>query len=127
MTNDMETVRFCKLTNYIPQPGQIVFSVGFPLFKQFACDEKYSPTVYRGRVTKYSEGLLTTDCPVQAGQSGGPVFDTNGDLVALMVSNFKTQIDDRIYPYQNMCIPICDIYDIIEKYTRTNGTFCYMN
>ncbi|XP_055627563.1 peroxisomal leader peptide-processing protease [Toxorhynchites rutilus septentrionalis] len=111
---------FCQLAKYIPKIGQRVLSVGFPLFKGFGLKDNFAPSVYRGRIISYSEGVLITDCPVQAGQSGGPIFDTQGNLIAVMVSNFKSTLPERIYPYYNMCIPICDIYHILESYTKTN-------
>ncbi|KXJ71850.1 hypothetical protein RP20_CCG019576 [Aedes albopictus] len=109
-----------KLANYIPAVGQTVYSVGFPVFKHFGMDGKFTPSIYRGRVTKYTKGVINTDCPVQAGQSGGPIFDGDGNLLAVMVSNFKNEIDGKIYPFHNMCIPICDIYDILFRYSKTN-------
>lgn len=110
-----------KLANYTPKVGQTVYSVGFPIFKEFGLNGKFVPSIYKGRVTKYSKGILNTDCPVQAGQSGGPIFDGDGSLLAVMVSNFKNDMDGIIYPNHNMCIPICDIYDILLRYSETNG------
>ncbi|XP_062550609.1 peroxisomal leader peptide-processing protease [Armigeres subalbatus] len=109
-----------RLSNNIPKVGQIVYSVGFPIFKGFGMNGIFSPSIYRGKVTKYSKGVLITDCPVQAGQSGGPIFEQNGSLLAVMVSNFKNELDGKIYPHHNMCIPICDIYDILLRYSTTN-------
>lgn len=109
-----------KLANYTPKVGQTVYSVGFPIFKEFGLNGKFVPSIYKGRVTKYSKGILNTDCPVQAGQSGGPIFDGDGSLLAVMVSNFKNDMDGIIYPNHNMCIPICDIYDILLRYSETN-------
>ncbi|XP_038119264.1 peroxisomal leader peptide-processing protease [Culex quinquefasciatus] len=111
---------FCQLANYQPKIGQPVYSVGFPLFKSFGWSDNFRPTIYRGRVTKHSVGILFTDCPVQAGQSGGPLFDDRGDLLAVMVSNFKSALDDRIYPWHNMCVPVWDLHRVLEEYCETN-------
>lgn len=112
---------FSQLANYQPKIGQPVYSVGFPLFKSFGWSDNFKPTIYRGRVTKHSEGILFTDCPVQAGQSGGPLFDDRGDLLAVMVSNFKSALDDRIYPSHNMCVPVWDLHRVLEEYCETDG------
>ncbi|XP_058464490.1 peroxisomal leader peptide-processing protease [Malaya genurostris] len=109
-----------KLAHYTPSVGQIVYSVGFPLFKVFGSINTFKPSIYKGRITKHSKGVIVTDCPVQAGQSGGPIFDFQGNLLALMVSNFKSTYDCKVYPHYNMCIPICDIYEILKEYSESN-------
>ncbi|XP_058831910.1 uncharacterized protein LOC131690278 [Topomyia yanbarensis] len=110
----------CQLADYIPIIGQQVYSVGFPLFKTFGLRETFKPTIFKGRVAKYLKGLVVTDCPVQVGQSGGPIFDLHDNLLAVMVSNFKSCYDGKVYPHHNMCIPMCDIYDIVKEYCETN-------
>uniref|UniRef100_A0AAG5DBB3 Peroxisomal leader peptide-processing protease n=1 Tax=Anopheles atroparvus TaxID=41427 RepID=A0AAG5DBB3_ANOAO len=111
---------FCRLANYIPSVGQRLYAVGFPVFKSLAMGSNFKPSIMPGRVTKYSEGILFTDCSVQYGQSGGPVFDEDGHLIAIAVSNFKSSLDDRIYPFHNMCVPVKDIYSTLVQYSQTN-------
>uniref|UniRef100_A0A182YSL4 Peroxisomal leader peptide-processing protease n=1 Tax=Anopheles stephensi TaxID=30069 RepID=A0A182YSL4_ANOST len=110
---------FCQLANYIPRIGQRLYAVGFPVFKSFASESNFKPSIIPGRATKYSEGILFTDCSIQCGQSGGPIFDENGLLVAIAVSNFKSSVDNLIYNCHNMCVPVKDIYSILEHYSKT--------
>ncbi|XP_035784328.1 uncharacterized protein LOC118462605 isoform X1 [Anopheles albimanus] len=110
---------FCRLANYIPAVGQRIYSVGFPVFKSLASKLTFKPSIVPGRVTKYTEGILFTDCSIQYGQSGGPIFDEKGLLVAIAVSNFKSSLDNRIYPFHNMCIPVQGIYATLAQYADT--------
>ncbi|XP_052859803.1 peroxisomal leader peptide-processing protease [Anopheles cruzii] len=110
---------FCRLANYIPRVGQRLYAVGFPVLKSLAMKPTFRPSIVPGRVTKYTDGILFTDCSIQNGQSGGPVFDENGLLIAIVVSNFKSSLDNRMYPFHNMCVPICAIYPALEQYTET--------
>ncbi|XP_040157606.1 uncharacterized protein LOC120897061 [Anopheles arabiensis] len=110
---------FCQLANYIPRIGQRLYAVGFPVLKSLARGINFKPSIIPGRVTKYSEGLLFTDCSIQCGQSGGPIFDENGLLVAIAVSNFKSSVDNLIYNCHNMCVPVKDIYSTLERYSIT--------
>ncbi|XP_058121749.1 uncharacterized protein LOC131294916 [Anopheles ziemanni] len=111
---------FCRLANYIPSVGQRLYAVGFPVFKSLAMGSNFKPSIIPGRATKYSKGILFTDCSVQYGQSGGPIFDENGCLIAIAVSNFKSSLDNRIYPFHNMCVPVKDIYNILMQFSQTN-------
>ncbi|XP_050091682.1 uncharacterized protein LOC126575165 [Anopheles aquasalis] len=110
---------FCQLANYIPAVGQRIYSVGFPVFKSLASKLTLKPSIVPGRVTKYTEGILFTDCSIQYGQSGGPIFDEKGLLVAIAVSNFKSSLDNRIYPFHNMCIPVQAIYATLAQFADT--------
>uniref|UniRef100_A0A182NZQ9 Peroxisomal leader peptide-processing protease n=1 Tax=Anopheles epiroticus TaxID=199890 RepID=A0A182NZQ9_9DIPT len=110
---------FCQLANYIPHIGQRLYAVGFPVLKSLARGINFKPSVIPGRATKYSEGILFTDCSIQCGQSGGPIFDENGLLVAIAVSNFRSSVDNLIYNCHNMCVPVADIYGTLERYSMT--------
>ncbi|XP_055532101.1 peroxisomal leader peptide-processing protease [Wyeomyia smithii] len=118
--SNSQKIKLCHLATYVPKVGQRVYAIGFPLFKIFGLNENFKPSIFCGRVTMYTKGVLITDCPVQAGQSGGPIFDSTGNLIAVMVSNFKSSFDDKIYPHHNMCVPICDINTTLQKYIETN-------
>ena len=59
---------FCQLANYIPRIGQRLYAVGFPVLKSLARGINFKPSIIPGRVTKYSEGLLFTDCSIQCGK-----------------------------------------------------------
>lgn len=46
--------------------GDIVYSVGFPYFSTLSTKID-SPSIYEGRITKLSKGMILTDVNVQAG------------------------------------------------------------
>lgn len=57
------------------------------------------------------------------GQSGGPILTETGTLLGICVCNAKD--GQNIYPMINMCIPIYDIYHILENFSRSNGKLPY--
>lgn len=111
--------KYCALlAKYCPAIGSKVFCVGFPLFSSLANKNNFSPSIFNGFVTKYSTGILWTDAQVQAGQSGGPIFDAVGHLVGICVSNTRDEITQKLFPNVNMAVPVCDIFRTIEKYFK---------
>ena len=64
--------------------------------------------------------VRTSLLTLQAGQSGGPMFDEVGSVLGICVSNLK--LDNTIYPNLNTSVPICDIKDILEQFAKSNGT-----
>lgn len=74
------------------QPGQWVVGLGYPLsFKRGA-----SAPARVGRILKRSGDRLVTDCLIMGGDSGGPVFDLNGDLLAIS-SRIKKGIHENYH------------------------------
>jgi S1-C subfamily serine protease len=67
-----------------PRPGDTLFVIGTPL------DISLSHTVTQGILSAVRDvdgrKLYQTDAAINRGNSGGPVFDASGDLVALSVS-----------------------------------------
>lgn len=49
-----------------PKVGDIVYSVGFPYFSTLSTKID-SPSIYDGRITKLSKGMILSDVNVQAG------------------------------------------------------------
>lgn len=103
-----------------PYTGQIVYSMGFPHFTSLAT-QSFTPSIFEGRITKIVHGLFFTDASVQAGQSGGPIFCENHQLMGVCVSNSKDDANNSIYPFINMCIPIMEILSILEEYSISLG------
>ncbi|KAH8283496.1 hypothetical protein KR018_004147 [Drosophila ironensis] len=98
--------------------GQTVFNAGFPYFVNFGYKHDFNPSIFQGRIIKCDAGAIMSDGSVQAGQSGGPMFDQGGCILGVCVSNFK--MDDTVYPNINTAIPICDIRDTLQQFARTN-------
>lgn len=85
------------------QVGETVFAVGTPLRKEF------SNTLTRGVVsaTRQIEGqaVIQSDVAVDHGNSGGPLLDEKGRIVALTVSGYS---EDGVGRNINFFIPIED-------------------
>ena len=70
-----------------------------------------TPAVRLGRVTAISDDRIVTDIPIIGGDSGGPVFNTSGDLVAI---NSRIRLD----VHQNIHVPLSTFVDQINTLTR---------
>ena len=85
------------------QLGETVFAIGTPLDKQFAS------TLTRGIVsaTRLVDGLamIQSDVAVDHGNSGGPLLDEKGQIIALTVSGYQP---DNVSHNINFFIPIVD-------------------
>lgn len=112
---------FTKCHTSQPKIGSIVYSSGFPHFTSFAKAMNFLPSIFEGRVTKMSKGVIFTDASVQSGQSGGPMFTCDGQLLGICVSNSKDDQFQLIYPNINMSVPIFDILPVLQKYGQTKG------
>lgn len=66
---------------------------------------------------------MFTDASIQAGQSGGPLLNASGDVVAVMVSNTRESLRGQIYPHVNMCIPMGAIVEILAEYAESEGWY----
>lgn len=77
------------------------------------------PAIFEGRIIKCNPSLLVSDGMVQSGQSGGPMFEDNGVLVGISVSNIKWK--SNIYPNLNSTVPVAAIASSIKEYSRNGG------
>uniref|UniRef100_A0A8D8X0H3 Peroxisomal leader peptide-processing protease n=1 Tax=Cacopsylla melanoneura TaxID=428564 RepID=A0A8D8X0H3_9HEMI len=75
-----------------------------------------------GNISHYSNltehcVMLQTSCTVEAGISGGALFDSAGLLIGVIVCNVTDH--NVVYPHVNMAVPICTIYPVLDAYLRT--------
>lgn len=61
------------------QPGQWCFALGHP----GGFDEKRGVVLRVGRIIKQTANALQTDCVLMGGDSGGPLFDLQGDVIGI--------------------------------------------
>lgn len=101
--------------------GQTVYSSGFPHFTSLGKVHNFFPSIFEGRITKISKGVIFSDASVQSGQSGGPMFADDGHLIGITVSNSKDDSYHLIYPNINMSIPVFDIFPTLQKYGKSRG------
>lgn len=101
--------------------GQTVYSSGFPHFNSLGKVHSFFPSIFEGRITKISKGVIFSDASVQSGQSGGPMFTDDGHLIGITVSNSKDDTYHLIYPNINMSVPVFDILPILQKYGKSRG------
>lgn len=92
---DWPTVEMAKAAGV--HPGDWCLAVGHPLGHM----SDRPPVVRAGRVLQARETVLQTDCPIVAGDSGGPVFNLQGEVIGInsritagqMSMNFHVPID----------------------------------
>ncbi|XP_060655422.1 uncharacterized protein LOC132790755 isoform X1 [Drosophila nasuta] len=98
--------------------GQTVYNAGFPYYVNFNFKYDFNPSIFQGRIIKCDNGAIMSDGSVQAGQSGGPMFDQNGNILGVCVSNIKHE--DVVYPNINTAIPTFDIRQTLQEFARTS-------
>ena len=97
--NDLATAKFFTTKNYselqikTPTLGEPVFTVGWPLDK---LKRKAWLTVTRGVVAAEYDWRYRITAPIWYGSSGGPVFNTRGELICI-VSSMALYSDGTYY------------------------------
>jgi serine protease Do len=70
----------CKISDMQSlRPGDWCLATGHPGGYQ----EGRSPVMRLGRVVELTAGMIQSDCPLLGGDSGGPLFDLNGNVIAI--------------------------------------------
>jgi serine protease Do len=75
--------------------GQWCLAMGYPL----SFERGKQSAVRIGRVLRRSDTMITTDCTIMGGDSGGPLFDLDGRLIGI-----GSRCDDRVT--NNFSVPI---------------------
>lgn len=108
-----------------PKTGQNVFTLGYPLRNSMGDEVKVtdgiisSKTGYDGDITSYQVSV-----PVQSGNSGGPLFDKDGNLVGVINAK-HTQAENASYAikvsYLISLIESLDDETLLPKYSTLKG------
>lgn len=97
----------------VVEVGERVFAIGEPF--------GYFPTVTAGIVSALNvddnffgqANLLQTDCPINPGNSGCPLFNMNGEIVAIVVGMYGVAPQNSGIGF---CVPAKVCQAVIEKY-----------
>lgn len=105
--NNYDNGQFALISATPPRIGSQLFIMGTPL------DEAFSQTITSGVLsanrTVNGANYLQTDAAINRGNSGGPVFDESGEVVALTVAGHFTQSGANLSI--NYLIPISEAID----------------
>lgn len=87
-----QPVPFVTRTTTLPKVGDWVFSLGHG----GGLDEKRGAMVRLGRVVSIKNGTIQTDCKLIRGDSGGPLFNMNGELIGIH-SRVGSGLEDNLH------------------------------
>lgn len=79
-------------TEKLPRVGDWVFALGHG----GGLDQKRGPMVRLGRVVSLKNGVIQTDCKLIRGDSGGPLFNLNGELIGIH-SRVGSGLEDNLH------------------------------
>uniref|UniRef100_T1GFV0 Peroxisomal leader peptide-processing protease n=1 Tax=Megaselia scalaris TaxID=36166 RepID=T1GFV0_MEGSC len=106
---------FCAQIATDCHTSQEVVATGIPFYNPAS---EFNPSQFYGHITNWSHGLIQHDAIVHYGQSGGPLFDLNGNVLGICVSNLK--YEDKIYPKMCFAINLIGIKSVLEKFNSSN-------
>ncbi len=89
------------------KPGDWCVVMGYP----WDAESLKTPAVRLGRVTAVGDNRIVSDVPIIGGDSGGPVFNTSGDLLAI---NSRIRLD----VHQNIHVPVATYVKQFDALTR---------
>jgi len=87
--------------NYVINPGEDIYACGYPLGSDL-------PKVSKGNISGYNNGTIQITAPVNPGNSGGPLFNTDGVAIGVVASKIDSARADNvgfavpIYQYLSM-------------------------
>lgn len=87
----------------LPRVGDWVFALGHG----GGLDRKRGPMVRLGRVVSLKHGIIQTDCKLIRGDSGGPLFNLNGELIGIH-SRVGSGLEDNLH------VPMKDFNALME-------------
>lgn len=93
-------------TEKLPRVGDWVFALGHG----GGLDQKRGPMVRLGRVVSLKNGVIQTDCKLIRGDSGGPLFNLNGELIGIH-SRVGSGLEDNLH------VPMKDFDALMEPPT----------
>ena len=99
LKSNNKTSNFISVTDRItPAKGQSIFVLGYPFGKITSSESKVTAGIIsslQGLGNNYSH--IQIDAAIQPGNSGGPVFDNNGELVGITVATADYKYFEEAY------------------------------
>ncbi len=90
------------------QPGQWCLALGYPV----SFEHGKPPALRIGRVLRNRDSMIVTDCTIMGGDSGGPLFDLDGNVIAI-----SSRCDDRLT--FNIFVPVDCFQNTWTRLTRS--------
>ena len=97
--------------------GEAVIAMGFPMGQTLGAE----PTISMGIISADRVDYLQTDASLNPGNSGGPLLDTFGRAIAVVVSRIETDDSGRPISGIGFAIPINDARDGYTGQASTEG------
>ena len=108
----------CTFSSQLPARGSFVYALGNAL--------AYGVSVSQGLVSQpkftaynslYGYDMIQTDCPINSGNSGGPLFDNRGNVVGVNTLGLGNDEETLQYGYENVSwsIPASFAISFIDK------------
>ena len=82
--------------------GEAVIAIGYPLGEELGLE----PTVSRGIISAKRDDYLQTDASLNPGNSGGPLLDTNGNVIGVITFRISSTPSGRPVTGIGFAIPI---------------------
>lgn len=89
------------------KPGTWCLALGYPL----RFEPGKPPALRIGRLLANQEIMMITDCTIMGGDSGGPLFDLEGNLIAV-----SSRCDDRLTT--NIHVPVDRYHKVWDRLTK---------
>ena len=110
-------IEFCRARQLTCQYPDEVYAIGAPL------DKSNEGTVTKGIISKFlpcgGVRIIQSDVSVHGGESGGPLVDTSGNVVAITFAGLHMQSRKRSSGL-NLFIPIEDALGAVGVKVTTN-------
>lgn len=101
----------------VPDTGRLVFALGIPA----GHDTTHPPVCRAGTIERVSDGRISSTCVLTVGDSGGPLFDAAGRLIAI-----HQQIGLGRNSNLHLSVPAClkalpELFPLLEPLTDPAG------
>jgi serine protease Do len=98
--------------------GETVVAIGNPLGELTFSQTSGTVSALNRQITM-SDGtvmnLLQTDCPINSGNSGGPLFNIYGEVIGIVNAKYSSSSSGTSVDNIGFAIPISNVYDMLQE------------